>query len=49
MMIIVFGQDVVHAAGVVTIRWEVNPEDPYHHLRHWDSLALHRAGTAPGL
>jgi len=41
-------EDVVHAAGVVTIRWEVNPEDPYHHLRHWDFLALHRAGTAPG-
>jgi len=44
-----FGQDVVHAAGVVTIRWEANPdhEDPYHHLRMWDFLALHHAGTPP--
>ena len=45
---IVFAQDVVHVAGTVTVRWETNPEDPYHEMRHWDFLALHRAENPPG-
>ena len=47
LLMMVFEQEAVRPSSNLIVRWETTLEDPYHDLRSWDFLALHRTGTPP--